>query len=142
LSRVVAIDWLARARFEFMELSAGRMRAKMNAKNGLRVGLFFAGILFLAACNKNPASGNAFQSAPAEKKAVWDAATSAMSSNNYLGAITNLDSLLAQTDLSDEQKKAVTAAESSIRDRMYTAANKGDAAAQQALDELRNARMR
>ena len=65
-----------------------------------------------------------------------------MNANDYLGAITNLDSLLAQTDLSAAQHHAVGAAEDDIRKRMYTAAEKGDANAQKALEELRQARMR
>jgi hypothetical protein len=98
--------------------------------------------LSICGCNKDATSTNAFQSAGPDRKAVWVAATSAMNANDYLGAITNLDSLLTQTDLSAEQHKAVGAAEDTIRKRMYTAAEKGDTNANEAIEVLRQARMR
>jgi len=116
--------------------------AKLDARMGLVWGRILFGGFLLVGCHKDFTAINTFQSAGPERKAVWDAAVSAMNSNDYLGAITNLDSLLALTDLSAEQHKAVKEAEDNIRGRLFTAAEKGDANAQKAVEELRQARMR
>ena len=110
------------------------------ARLELVLGLIVLAAILSSGCNRNSVSPTAFQSASAQNKSAWDAATAAINSKDYLGALTNLDKLQAQTDLSADQQKAVAAAEANIRDQMYTAANKGDTAAQQALDELRKAR--
>jgi hypothetical protein len=99
--------------------------------------------LVMAGCSKNAASlgsSNAklFATAPAPIKAEWDKATAAIATNGYAAAILSLKNLQAQS-LTPEQTKAINDTVTAVSDQMYAAANKGDAAAKQALQDLRRA---
>ena len=78
-----------------------------------------------------------FQSADADTKAKWDKAMEFMKADDYVGATLTLRTLYVQTNLTPEQKKAIEDAQKAVSDKMYDAANKGDAKAKGALEELR-----
>ena len=60
-----------------------------------------------------------------------------MKADDYVGATLTLRTLYVQTNLTPEQKKAIEDAQKAVSDKMYDAANKGDAKAKGALEELR-----
>jgi len=98
----------------------------------------------LVGCQKNAASmasdnAKLFQSADPTIKADWDAAIAATRTNGYAAAILSLKSLRQQTNLTSQQATAVDQMLTAINDQMYEAANKGDANAQQSIEELRKA---
>lgn len=78
----------------------------------------------------------AFDNAPPEVKQVWDHALAAERTNDYVVA-QKLLYRLSQQQLPPEQKDAVSKATSAVSKRMYDAAEKGDAAALKAIQELR-----
>jgi hypothetical protein len=97
--------------------------------------------LLLVGCKKDAksvGSGNnkLFASAPAPLKADWEQANAAMATNGYFTAFAALKNLQQQS-LSPEQLKAVNDTVTAVNDQMYEAANKGDAAAKQAIQDLR-----
>jgi hypothetical protein len=85
-------------------------------------------------CTKKSAAGNqAFAKAAPEIKTVWDQAVADDQTNNYVAAITGYHNLMTQkARLTDEQIAAVNAAALAINQRLYAAANNGDAAAKEA----------
>lgn len=96
----------------------------------------------LLGCGANPQSAasrgaKAFQSAPPETKAAWNTAMAAIKTNGYAPALKALDDVLAQPGLTPEQGAVVKQTSTALSDQMYEAANKGDANAKAALDELR-----
>jgi hypothetical protein len=101
-------------------------------------------VFCLAGCGSKSASSlgssNAklFAAAPASVKSQWDAASAAIATNGYTPAIVALKNLQQQS-LSPEQLKAVNDTVTAVSDQMYAAANKGDAAAKQAIQDLRKA---
>jgi hypothetical protein len=78
----------------------------------------------------------AFDKAPPEVKQVWDRALEAERTNGYVLAQKLLYGL-SQQQLPPEQKDAVTKETAAINKRLYDAAEKGDAAALKAIQELR-----
>jgi hypothetical protein len=83
-----------------------------------------------------------FASAPAEVKTPWETANSALKTNGYAVAIFELQAVLQQPNLSPEQSAAAKETVNAVSAQMYAQANKGDAAARQAIDDLRKARNR
>lgn len=110
----------------------------------LGVGLTSVGLL--AGCGKSAASLSSrnaalFESAPPEIKSDWEKATAAAKTNGYVVAITTFQKL-QRAALSPEQLQAVNETVSAVSDQMYETANRGDAAATQAIAELRTQRRR
>jgi hypothetical protein len=103
--------------------------------------LLVVAVAGLSGCGKTAATdGNkAFQSASPDLKKSWDMAMAAMKTNGYAAAILHLQELRAQPGLSAEQTKAVEETSTAISDKMYDAANDGDPAAKQAIEDLRSA---
>ena len=83
-----------------------------------------------------------FQSAPADIKAAWEAASNASKARDYATAITAFRTLCANKDLSEEQRKAAQETAKAVNDEMYEAANKGDPAGTKGIQDLRNANKR
>lgn len=103
--------------------------------------------LGLVACGKSGSSMAAgksrlFASAPPEVKEKWDIAAAAAGTNDFALAMLSLQQLQALTNLTAEQRQAVGQTATAISDQMYEAANKGDANAQKAIDDLRKLRLR
>lgn len=94
--------------------------------------------LMLVACGSQ-SDKSAFKNAAPELKQVWDQAVTADKANNYLAANTNYFSLLSR-EISAEQFVLVQSALGALNGRMQAAAAKGDAAAQQAVDDLKRLR--
>ncbi len=82
------------------------------------------------------ADNQAFDKAPPEVKQVWDRVLEADRTNDYFSAQRLLYEL-AQRPLPPEQKNAVSNETAVISKRMYDAAEKGDAAALNAIQQLR-----
>lgn len=80
-----------------------------------------------------------FQSADPGIKTSWDVAMAALKTNGYVAAITSLQDITRGTNtaVTPEQVKAAGETVTAISDSMYSAANKGDAKAREAIDELR-----
>ncbi len=101
-----------------------------------------AGWLTVVGCS--PRKGNdsqAFQKAAPEIKAVWEKAVVEDEANDYVAATTDYRSLMAQkSSLTEEQLAAVNTAALALNQRLYAAANAGDAAAQAAQARLAGAR--
>ena len=95
--------------------------------------LLFAGGVF-SGCAKKAATGSgAFVAASPEIRETWDKAVAADQTNGYVVAITGYHDLMTQkASLTDEQIAAVKAAALAINQRLYAAANSGDAAAKEA----------
>jgi hypothetical protein len=92
----------------------------------------------MVACGEQVSStGKAFNDAAPDLKQTWDKAVSADKGNDYVAAATGYRSLLLKrASLSEAQFDAVSAASVAINQRMNAAANKGDAAAKQAVAQL------
>jgi len=93
-------------------------------------------------CSKSATSvgshhAEAFQSADAQTKALWDTALAAVKTNGYAVAFVTLKSLQAQPGLTPQQLQAVNETATAVSDQMYAAANRNDPAALQAIEELR-----
>lgn len=104
---------------------------------------FFAGIVSLAVvcvllngCGQGNANRPAFRAAPPDVKQTWERALAASQTDDYLGAHTNLVSLLGR-DITPEQLVAVQNALSALNERMYAAAAKGDESARKAVAALK-----
>ncbi len=78
----------------------------------------------------------AFEKAPPEVKQVWDRVLEADRTNGYVVA-QNLLYRLSQQPLLPEQKDAVSNETAVVSKRLYDAAEKGDAAALAAIQQLR-----
>ena len=91
-----------------------------------------------AGCGKKSAAGSqAFAKAAPEIKEVWEKAIAADQANDYLTAITNYQSLMVKkSTLTDPQVEALNSAALAINQRLYAAANNGDAAAKEASAKL------
>ncbi|HPC62939.1 MAG TPA: hypothetical protein PKX23_19920 [Verrucomicrobiota bacterium] len=106
------------------------------------LGLFVSAVLLLAGCGGDTvkvtgANLEAFNNAPPEIKQKWDKALQDDKANNYAAAGKAYFELLRTPNLSPEQLQAVQNAAAALNQKMYEAADKGDAAAQKAIDELR-----
>jgi hypothetical protein len=93
-------------------------------------------------CNKGAGTGGAeqskaFQSAPPETKAMWEAGLSASKTNDYAAAYLILRKLAAQPNLSPEQTKLISDETAAVNSRMSEAASKGDANAKKAMQDIR-----
>ena len=86
--------------------------------------------LVLCGCGSN--GKNSFQSAPPEIKQAWEKAKSADKANNYLAA-SEAYTALFETKLSPEQTAAAQEARTAMNERMYAAAEKGNAEAIKAI---------
>jgi len=106
------------------------------------ISLALATVLLCGGCKKNGAAGptaaeiKAFDTATSEVKQVWQAALQADRTNDYAGGLALYYSLLRE-DLTPGQQEAVGRVSTSLKQRLSDAAQKGDAAAQAALQELR-----
>jgi hypothetical protein len=106
------------------------------------VSLGVAAVLLFGGCKKDgspgPAPGEikAFEAATPEVKQVWQAALDADRTNDYGKGLTLYYSLLGE-NLTEEQHEAVGRLSTSLKQRLSDAAQKGDATAQAALQELR-----
>ena len=89
--------------------------------------------LFVGCSKTAPESSQVFSSATPEVKQTWDKAVAEDKANDYVAAITDYRSLMAQrASLSTGQLEAVNAAALAINQRLYAAANNGDPAAKAA----------
>lgn len=104
-------------------------------KPWLTLGGLAAAALLFSACGGGP-DKSAFNNAAPEVKQVWKVAVAADHASDYLAANTNYVSLLSQS-ISAAQLVAVQAALQGLNERMRTAADKGDAVAQKAVEELK-----
>jgi hypothetical protein len=105
--------------------------------------LLLAVAIALAGCGKGGSrtgSGD-FDKAPPEIKANWDKAVAADKANDFVPAVLGYKKILAQRDsLSAAQIKAVEEVSGKLMQRLVEASTKGDAAARQALIDLRPGR--
>ena len=114
---------------------AGQIQEKYMMKKyvaAVAVLLLAGGVFF--GCAKKAASGSqAFAKASPEIQQLWNNAAAADQTNAYVAAVTGYHSLMAQkAQLTDEQITALNAAALAINQRLYAAANHGDAAAKEA----------
>jgi hypothetical protein len=106
------------------------------------ISLAFAAVLLCGGCKKNSSTGpavadiKAFDTAAPEVKQVWQAAMEADRTNNYAGGLALYYSLLRE-DLTPGQREVVARLSTSLKQRLSDAAQKGDPAAQAAMQELR-----
>lgn len=112
-----------------------------------KCGLLAVLLLALVGCDKSPQTiasrgTKAFQSAPPEVKADWENTAKALNANDLVGAVTNLAKLQILETLTPDQGQVVRETSAALNDRIHEAANKGDASAKAALDELRKMRSR
>jgi hypothetical protein len=96
-----------------------------------------------AGCGKantsDPAQqAGAFQSAGPRLQASWQLALDAAATNGYATAILTLRQLQAQTDLTPEQRAAVSNQMVAVNIQLQAALQKGDPDATKAQEELRN----
>lgn len=103
--------------------------------------------LVLVSCGPNPQAAasrgeKVFHSASPEAKALWTEATLSVKTNGYAPALISLGKLHALPGLTPEQTKAVEETSAAVSAKMYAAANKGDPAATQALEDLRRLQSR
>ncbi len=114
-------------------------------QQGIMIKKFFfvAGLLVLAAglvcgCSrKTGASASGFDQVAPEIKQAWDQAVTADKANDYFTAVTSYHTVMAQKDkLTEAQIETVNAACLAVNQRMFIAANNGDAAAKEASDKL------
>ncbi len=101
-----------------------------------------AGLLAVGCGKSASANAKAFDSASPEIKATWDKAQTAAKAKDYATALLTFQQLQARTDLTPDQIKAVGEAATAVSDQMYEASNKGDPAAEKAIETMRKARYR
>jgi hypothetical protein len=120
----------------------------MTCVRPLRGCLLFAFILLcfgflFASCSKpggSPAaaSPDAFDSAPADVKAKWDAAVACTTKSDYLGAVTNLAVIFRNSHtLTPGQNEALQQVWADVGNNAFRAANEGDKAALEAIMAIR-----
>lgn len=106
------------------------------------ISLALAAVLVCGGCKKSSAAApaaaevKAFDTAAPDVKQVWQAALQADGTNDYAGALTLYYSLLRE-NLTPEQQASVARVSTSLKQRMSDAAQKGDPAAQAAMQALR-----
>ncbi len=97
-------------------------------------------VSLIAGCSKGPASiagkSKVFDSAPAAVKEFWTQAVACAQTNDYAGATLRLMELRKQ-ELTPAQSAAVEASLKTVTEALYAAADRGDPAAQKAIDELK-----
>jgi len=93
-----------------------------------------------AGCGRTPAARTratqAFANAPPPLKETWERAAASLQTNNYILAAPLLMDLRRQA-LSAEQAAAVDATLKPVMEALYAAADRGDAAAAQAIAALK-----
>lgn len=101
-------------------------------------GMFFlaAACALLNGCDQRGVNKAAFASAEPAIKQTWDTALADSQANDYVGANTNFVALLGRS-ISADQMVAVQNALEALNGRMYAAAAKGDASAQNAIEALK-----
>jgi len=82
------------------------------------------------------AANKAFDTAPPAVKATWEKAMAASQTNNYTMSIALLRSLRTEPSLTPKQREALADTTSSITEKMMDAANRGDADAKKAMEDL------
>jgi hypothetical protein len=121
-------------------------RRRLRFSSALRfcfvsVSLFFLTMALFGCSKSGPSkdvSSNAFDSAPADVKQSWSDGMGAWKSHRYGDAATNFISLQARSaSLSIEQSNALSRAVEEFGQEAFTAANKGDAGATEAVKALR-----
>ena len=109
--------------------------------NKLFLGIMVATSLMLAGCGKPVKSAadnsKAFDSASADIKADWEKITAAAAAKDYATAILTCKKLQMQTALTEEQRSAVVATMTAEGNQMSAEAQKGDANALKAVQDIR-----
>ena len=77
-----------------------------------------------------------FESVDSQTKAVWDQTVTAAGARDYVVAITALNKLGRQKDLTQEQRAAVNEMMSAEYKQMYADANSGDKKAADAINKV------
>jgi len=116
-------------------------------KRGIITCLAAIAVLAVDGCKKPnaaapDAANKAFQSAAPELKDAWASAVAADKTNGYADAYLTLLQMRHQTDLPPDQLAAIDALANSVHTRMSEAAQKGDPAAQKAIQEIGQMRRR
>ena len=96
-------------------------------------------------CNKKKDTtdlGKAFASADANIKGNWEKAMTAMKANDYAGALTILQVLRNDPNLSADQWNAAQETFSLVMEKAVEAANRGDTNGQQAVELIKQLRGR
>lgn len=100
-------------------------------------------IFMLCGCSRrgpsNNISSSAFDSAPADIKQLWSEGMNAWKSRHYPEAAKNFVSLGAKAGLSPQQADELAKARDEFGQEAFTAADKGDKAATEAIMILREA---
>jgi hypothetical protein len=99
-------------------------------------------LIAAAGCNqqappKVAADTKAFDSASADVKDQWTKILAAAASNDYATAILGCRKLTATPDITADQRAAANTTLSAVSQKMFDTAQKGDAAAQQAILDVR-----
>lgn len=90
------------------------------------------------ASNPNGAAHeNAFDTAQAPIRSLWERATAAVSTNDYATAITTFRMLEKKKDLTAEQRKVVNEQLAMVSDELRVAVSKGYPGAKHALEQVR-----
>jgi hypothetical protein len=107
----------------------------------LAASLVFVAVLLCGGCKKSSPTGpaaaeiKAFDTATPAVKQVWQGAVEADRTNDYARGLTLYYSLMRE-NLTPEQREAVRRVSTSLNQRLSDAAEKGDAAALAAVQEL------
>ena len=83
-----------------------------------------------------------FDSASPQIKSEWENAAAAAKAHDYATAISNLNLLASDANLTPEQLQAARDTGRAVSDEMYAALNKGDENAKKAVEDLRQMRTR
>jgi len=86
---------------------------------------------------KVASQAKAFDSAGPDVKTNWDLIVTATAANDYAPAIIGCRNLQRRTDLTDEQRAAVNDTVTALNAKMSAAAQKGDAKALKAVEDVR-----
>lgn len=104
---------------------------------------WFVSMMFVAViavgCGRgvSPSAANkAFDTAPPAVKATWEKALAAGKTNDYAMSITLLRSLRTEPSMTPKQLEALTDTTAAITEKMMDAANRGDADAKKAMEDL------
>lgn len=108
----------------------------------LGLGLCWAILLVVIGCGKSATTdptqqAKAFQSATPQNQADWSRALEATRTNDFALAILTFRKLQGQTDLTPEQRAALTDRMATANEQLAAAVQKGDSNAVKALEEIR-----
>jgi len=98
----------------------------------------------LMGCNREvppkvESESKVFETASAEVKDQWNKILTAATTNDYSTAVIGCRKLLTNQDLTQEQRGAINTTQAAVTAKMTDAAQKGDAAALQAVADIRKA---